>query len=585
MAVTVISRRLRPKQDPNGGGGGSASPLDSPSTTVYVPESVPADLEVTLPTTFLDTRYDQGGVALTWASDITLTDTGNVTTNATNLQNAMNDSLTRSGHSRINLPDGFVAEGVFKAGIKTQGNYWTYVQRENRGTEGTRCTAAQMASAPILRTTTTNRAVIETLASANYWRFDELKLETTAAVTTVVVYVGPLDTNGNTTGSSVTDLPNYIYFHRCWVPGRSGGNIRVGVRMNCRAGAFVDGIIEQIYETGSESKALLGDNTFGPLKIVNNKLEAGSITVLFGGSDPYTNCVVTDMEFRRNWLTVRDSWNPFHATFDSVSRGPKNRLEFKCGVRCLVEGNVIEKSPLGGQNGEAFVVKSMASEAGLNAAWFITKDIYCRYNIGRELWNWLYCVGVQMPHLETLGGTDRIAFSHNLIHDYADTRYSNSSYSFGMFFGDATNVQVHHMTVVPRAASFTTLNPAACWWTADMGAGDAPGLRFYNSILHSGHYESNRWVFTNNGPDGEAELNRITGSDYTLQNCMVIEGNASAFPSGEVLTPANIAAVNFSSDDPSIGLDGDSPAKNAATDGTDMGCNYTKVNLATSGVV
>jgi hypothetical protein len=386
MAVTVISRRLRPKQDPNGGGGGSASPLDSPSTTVYVPESVPADLEVTLPTTFLDTRYDQGGVALTWASDITLTDTGNVTTNATNLQNAMNDSLTRSGHSRINLPDGFVAEGVFKAGIKTQGNYWTYVQRENRGTEGTRCTAAQMASAPILRTTTTNRAVIETLASANYWRFDELKLETTAAVTTVVVYAGPLDTNGNTTGSSVTDLPNYIYFHRCWVPGRSTGNIRVGVRMNCRAGAFIDGIIEQIYETGSESKALLGDNTFGPLKIVNNKLEAGSITVLFGGSDPYTNCVVTDMEFRRNWLTVRDSWNPFHASFDSVSRGPKNRLEFKCGVRVLVEGNVIEKSPLGGQNGEAFVIKSMASEAGLNASWFLTKDICIRYNVGRQLW-------------------------------------------------------------------------------------------------------------------------------------------------------------------------------------------------------
>jgi hypothetical protein len=504
-----------------------------------------------------------------------------------NLQTAVNNSLTRVGHSRIKLPDSFVAEGILRIGAHTQGDYWTYIQRSTRGTEGSRATTAGLAAAPILRTTVANRGAVECAAGANYFRFDDIVFETTASQTQVIVHVTPTDSNGDNTGSTVNDLPNYIYFSRCWIKGRNSGNIVNGLYLNARAGAFVDGIIENIFFTGVESHSIGVFNGRGPFKIVNNYLDGGSINILFGGSDPFiTGFVPEDLEIRRNHFTMRDSWNQFHASYDGVSRAIKNRLEFKYGKRVLVEGNVLEKCPIGGgQNGEAFVVKSMAGENGANFPWYVTQDICIRYNIARELWNVIYCTGVQRPEVETLGGTARVAMLHNLIYNYGDTRYGNTDNAHAGLMGDAVDFQLDHNTMMPRAASLTSYNPRSFFWTADSANGSMPGFRITNGIHHAGRYEANRWTFSNQANDGESEMNRVSGADYLLENSIFVDANAGVFPSGEVIIPASIAAVNFSSDDPSIGLDGDSPAKNAATDGTDLGCNYAKVNLATSGVV
>lgn len=585
MQISVLSRNPRGGQ---GGQNAGYSSLDSPSTTVYIPEPIADGFECTLPTTFLDTRYDQGGTALTWAHDELLTDTGNVTTNFNNLQTAITASLTRVGHTRLRLPDGWIHTGIPRCGVHTQGAYWTYVQRATRGAEGVQATQADLAAAPIFRTTTSNRFAVEFAPSANYWRFDDVVFESTAGTTDTLVSITAVDTNGDRTGSTVTDLPEYVYLSRCWIKGRNGGEIKNGLAMNCRAAAFVDGIIENIFMVGVESHSLVSFNGRGPFKIVNNYFDGGSINILFGGDNPFIQGFVPeDVEMRRNLFTMRDSWNQFHGSYDSVNRAIKNRLEFKCGKRVMVEGNILEKCPIGGgQNGEAFVIKSMAGEAGLNAPWFITQNICVRYNVGRNLWNWLYITGVQMAHLETLGGTDRIYIGHNLIHDYGDTGYGNTDNAHGVFWGDATNVAFDHMTVIPKAASISSYNPRSCMWMPDISAGASPGVRIVNSIFHAGRYEANRWAFTNIGTDGEAELDRVSNGDYVLDNSFMIDGPTSGtpWPSGEVTHVASIAAMNFTSDDPALGLDGDSPAKNAASDGTDAGCNYTKVNLATSGV-
>jgi hypothetical protein len=586
----LIRPGVRGVHAPGGGGGGSYTAVDALSTVVYSnPEPVRSGLSVTLPTTWLDTQYDQGGSALTWAEDVTLTDSGNAATNHTTLQTAVTASLTRVGHTRIKLPDGWVSEGVLQCGIHTQGEYWTYIQRASLGTEGTRCTPAQMSGAPILRTTVANRGAVETLAGAQRWRFDEIKFETSASQTQTILNVGPCDTNGDATGTTVSDLPTYIYFHRCWTQGKnnSTGDVVNGVTLNTRASAYVDGIVDQIWRSGVESHAIVSFTCQGPLKIVNNYLEASAITVLFGGANPSINgFVVEDVEFRRNHLTLRDSWNPFNGSWDSIARPIKNRLEFKMGVRALVEGNVIEKSPVGGQNGEWAVIKSMAGESGLNASWYKTENICLRYNKCRNLWNTIYITGVQMPHLETLGGTNRIAFHDNLVYDYADTGYGSTDNAHCIFPGDATNVQFDHNTIIPKTASITLYNPRSFMWCPDLSADDMGVFLFTNNIVHSGNFDGTPWMFTNVSTDGETELARVTTS-YTLANNFVIDGplTGGMWPSGEVTDVASIAAMNFTSDDPSLGLDGDSPAKNAATDGTDAGCNYTKVNLATSGVV
>jgi hypothetical protein len=598
--IHILSRLPRSGPPPGGGGGGSFSALDSPSTTVYVPEPIPDGFECTLPTTFVDSRYNPGGVALTFTEDVTLTDTGNVTTNGTNLQTAMTDSLTRAGHTRIKLPNGFVAEAnFFQAGKHTAGNFHTYVEWVNKPAEGVRVSAAGMANAPIIRVTATNRSAIETREEAQNWRFVGLRFEPksdgSVTATQNIINISPCDANGDFDkfgggngrgGFLLAHLPDNITFDRCWIRGRaSDGKVINGITINSKTTCIVDCLINEVWNAEFESHGIASSNGAGPFKIVNNEIEIACVNVFFGGDNPkIEGFVPVDMEIRRNLMTLRDSWNPFHPSYDSVDRPIKNRLEFKHGDRILVEGNILEKSPVDGQNGEAFVIKSMAGEAGLVAPWYITRNICIRYNVARNLWHWLYCVGVQMPHLEQLGGTDRILFSHNLVYNSSSAGYGNANNSFQFNFGDATNVQFHHMTVVPEVSSINAFNPRFTIQSTSVVNGTAAGLRMVDSIFYCGQFDNERWFFHNVGPDGVEKLDLITGGDYDLRNTIVIGGVLADWPGGEVTCPADMAAVKFTGGNPASGLDGDSPAKSAASDGTDAGCNYTKVNLATSGV-
>lgn len=565
------------------------SALDALDTEVYDPEPLPANINCTLPQVFLDTRYDPGGVALVWASDTTLVDSGNPVTNAAVLQAAMDASLTRNGHTRIKLPDGFVALGIHRAGVHTQGNHWTYVQRVALGVAGTRCTVAGMAAAPILRTNVNNRAALETTVRANRWRFDEVAFETSAVLTQAVINPGPTNSNGDPSGSTVNDLPEYIYFNRCDVRGPVAGETKNGLQLHTRHGAIISSRIRGIFRAGVESHGLMLGNARGPLKIVNNYIEAASIGMLSGGQNPFTNCIATDVEYRRNHHTLRDSWNPHHGTFDGIGRNVKNRFELKCGERWLIEGNVFEKSPQEAQNGECVGIKSMAGESGLNApTWYHTKDICLRYNIFRDCGEWMYCIGVQSPHLETLGGTSRIAFFHNLVYNVLNAAFGTAVTRMALQ-AEVPHMTLDHITAVPHIASIGPFVPTFTMLT-DQTANDggSPGMVIRDCILHGGRYDTvTKWAFTNNTAiDGEIELARRTGSNYILQNTFLIDGRAASFPTGEMnCSVASMAAMNFTGDNPASGLDGDSPAKNAASDGTDCGCNYTKVNLATSGVV
>ena len=190
---------------------------------------------------------------------------------------------------------------------------------------------------------------------------------------------------------------------------------------------------------------------------------------------------------------------------------------------------------------------------------------------------------MQRPETETLGGTSRIYFAHNLVHDYANTGYG-SGVCKASLVGDVTDLAFDHNTVIPKSVDVASDRPQFMMYTVETVAGAAPHIRISNNILHGGNSAGSHYVFAHVGGDGETELGRISGSSHTLENTMIIDGLITAFPGGEVTCPANIAAVNFTSDNPALGLDGDSPAKNAASDGTDIGCDYAKVNLATSGV-
>src|SRR5262249_48393951 len=131
--------------------------------------------------------------------------------------------------------------------------------------------------------------------------------------------------------------------------------------------AVVDSYISDFHELGADSQGLLAYNTTGPLKIVNNYIEAAGENVLFGGADSRDAALVpSDIEIRNNYF-----FKPL--SLISTQYSVKNLLEFKAAQRAVVTGNTFENNPLKAQNG--FAVLITPRNQGGNAPWTATTDI------------------------------------------------------------------------------------------------------------------------------------------------------------------------------------------------------------------
>src|SRR5262249_39725442 len=120
-------------------------------------------------------------------------------------------------------------------------------------------------------------------------------------------------------------------------------------------------------EAGTDSQGLWAYNTTGPLKIVDNYVEAASENIMFGGADSLATALVpADIEIRNNQL-----FKPL--SLIGTNLVPKNLLEFKAAQRVLVTGNTLQNSPSGGQTGFALLI-TPRNQSG-KAPWSLTTDI------------------------------------------------------------------------------------------------------------------------------------------------------------------------------------------------------------------
>jgi len=114
-----------------------------------------------------------------------------------------------------------------------------------------------------------------------------------------------------------------------------------------------------------------GWNGPGPMLIENNRLEGSGENVMFGGADPRIPGVQpADITIRHNHIIKPLAWKGRWLA--------KNLVEFKSGVRVLMEGNVFENSWVDGQAGFAAVWWS-TDQYG-SAPWVMTCDITFRNN-------------------------------------------------------------------------------------------------------------------------------------------------------------------------------------------------------------
>lgn len=426
---------------------------------------------------------------------------------------------------------------------------------------GTRVATADATSMAKLQVSAAaSSAAIKTVTSSHHFRFVGIEVTigptTTDNVTTLI-----------TTGNAETldsQVSNQIIFDRCYVHGGTSGTTagRRGFALSGTNIAVIDSYVSGFFENGADSQAIFGYQGNGPFKIHNNYLEGASENVMFGGSDPtITNSVPSDITITHNYFFKPLAWI-------GASHNVKNLLEFKNAQRVLVEGNRFENNWLDGQTGSSLLITPRNQDN--TAPWCVTKDITIRKNLFVNLGQGFNILGRDNIHSSQT--TTRILIENNLM----DVTCLDSNPQGRIF--TITNgpefVQIKHNTVFTVAGT----------GTAGVSDNDPKALHFIfqDNIITSGLYG---WFGTAVG-DGTACLNAFY-YDYTFTKNALIGGTSGNFtsPATGNYFPANLAAVGFTDTSGAFtannyALTVGSTYHNAASDGTDVGCDIAALNAA-----
>jgi hypothetical protein len=586
------------------GGGGGYSALNAPSTEVYNPN--PSGFLYDSPAVFLDSRYDPGGVALTWAFEVTLSPTGNVATDTATLQGHIDNAATRVGHTRIKLANNFIANQI-RLKNNLLGSYWLYIEwtgigaAQSEGTQANKSTVATThASAPIIQDAGgIGEPAVRCNLSTHHVRLVGIHFRSTSGALcyNLVQLAGSVGTDDFSVVTDVTKCPRWIIVDRCWLDGGNVSRVRNGIQADTREFCCVDTVINGCYATGNESHGIVGFNGPGPWKVVGCAIEAGSINLLVGGSDPLiTGLQTSDLEIRRCYFYKRASWNPNDGgAWDGIGKTCKNLLELKWGDRVLVEGCVFDGNYYdGGQFGSFLVWKTENSGGGNTTV--RTKNVTYRHNLARNVSGGYEFIGIGVGS-SVAASTSRIHHYNNLVYELAANRLTeavNSSKALHFSTG-ANQIVIDHDTIVLSQTESTS--------------------RFSKPITFQGNYDHG--IKVNNcilaipiaSPPNDADARMIFGdgtrtvSPDTGTNTLAVfcpspgVGGYEFIDNGVVRTYAaqvnpttseyvtTVAAVGFTNVGAlDFSLTGGSPFKGICADGSDPGCNRTLLDLATSGV-
>ena len=194
-----------------------------------------------------------------------------------------------------------------------------------------------------------------------------------------------------------TQGANKIIFYRNLVHGNPKEEAQHGIQVN--TGKYIAVIDSSLYEfhciakTGTcvDSQAISGGtgatgtlvSQSGPVKVVNNYIEASTENILFGGAVA-DGVGPNDVEIRRNWMNKPMSWNPMDPSYIGTPYIVKDCFELKNGSRILFEGNVCENTWGGYTQKGAMILLTPKNQAGANGANFCpncaVNDITLRYN-------------------------------------------------------------------------------------------------------------------------------------------------------------------------------------------------------------
>jgi PKD repeat protein len=458
----------------------------------------------------------------------------------------------------IVLQAGATFTGNFTLPNKT-GSDWVIVRSSTDATLPAPGTRVQpLHSSAMAKLISPNAApAIATLSGAHHYRFVGVEI---GLASTVAINYG-LVAFGDSYQNILSQVPHDLILDRCYVHGNTNGDLSRGVALNCANGAVIDSYVANIHGIGFDTQAIAGWNGPGPLKIVNNYLEAAGENVMFGGADPkISGLVVSDIEFKRNLLSKPLSWNPGESDYAGIHWSVKNIFELKNAQRVLIDGNLFEHNWMDAQNGTAILFTPRNQEG--TAPWSVVQDVTFTNNIVRHTAAGINLLGRDYNYSSQ--PLQRVKIQNNLFVDVGNPRWGSNNVLFYLLDGTA-NVTIDHNT------AFQSGNIISADGQQHTGFVYTNNLTPHNNygIIGSGY-----------GP-GRATLNAYFPG-YLFAKNILAGGSASAYPAGNYF-PATLDAVGFI--DRLAGnyhLSTTSLYRNAGTDGKDIGADMDAIEQAQS---
>lgn len=429
---------------------------------------------------------------------------------------------------------------------------------------------------------------------ANHYRL--IGLEVTRPVSTGIVYnlIGPLNAPAD-----------HLIFDRMWIHGTAQDETVRGLMLShIRYAAVIDSYFSDFHcvaKSGAcvDSQAIAGgsgDDPMGPFKIVNNFLEAGAESIIFGGDE--ARATPMDVEIRHNHMFKPLIWLRGQPGFVGGPDGNpfivKNSFELKNAVRVLLEGNIFENA-WGGftQAGFAIVLgpKNQAARTGNVCPACQVTDITIRdCIISHVAGGFLMGNGVSDN-----GGVAKDGGRYSIHDVIVDDIQADVYNGRGIFAQISTapgvtsvtplhDVSIDHVTAFPPRMLFTIGGPL----NARMSH-----LSITNNVFLAGDRPV---TSTGGGIDRNCSAGpRSKSMDIALESCFssyvfqnnVIIGGGGGWPKGTA-TPAKLSDVGFvNAKDGSGGeyrLAATSKFRQKGSDGKDMGADLDAIQRATAEV-
>jgi hypothetical protein len=475
------------------------------------------------------------------------------------------------------------------------------------------CPSTQNVMARIAGSKGQNR-IISNDSGANHYRFVGLEIADTEAN-------GPA---GGYWNLVILKDANHIIFDRCWIHGSPIGEDVKGVVFESSSYiAVVDSFISDIHSktsaNGADSSAIGSLSGTGPVKIVNNFLEAAGASVLWGGGRADTT--LSDIEFRHNHVFKPLTWWNKHPSFFGTLFAEKNLYETKNSVRELIEGNIFENNWAQSQKGTAILLypKNQYGECPVCTV----HDLTFRYNILRHTVNGMT---IAATHATTCRGEAGNSTGHCLflsgeisnvnIHDNILEDVNTKTYapgdccSNGWLWSVGTDQEKNwpHDLVIEHNTGFPT-------GTGILMTPNGPQVQierfvFRNNLVGSGDLGfrafppgggrptclrpdgttglmercfGHSWIFTNNAIVQTNDKPRLPGEPYPATP------HCGALKTCEQFFPKDWKAVGFvdfhNGDGGDYHLAPSSHYRKAGSDGKDVGADVDAIRAATKGVI